>query len=152
MGKRGPQRKNQALAKIEGTYRPDRHGADEVALGLKFVSSIPDVPEELGTHGKKLWVGIIAKMIDLGGWLSETDLPNMKILCMEWDTLHYCAEQRAGAESEKEWNKWDLRYDRSFKRYVNLRDSFGLSASSRTRIKLESPKGEKFDEFEEETV
>lgn len=97
MGKPGPIKQPQAIAKLKGTYRPVRYGGDQTKTELDFInadSGYPDPPEFLEEKGRRQWVSIMKKAAIMGNWICWEDLPSLEAYCRAYDDM----VSSAGAE------------------------------------------------------
>ena len=87
MGKRGPSKQPEALAKIKGTHRPSRYGEKDLDLTdyINEDSGYPDPPETLEEFGRRVWIQIMQKACRMGNWIAWDDLVSLEMYCAAVD-------------------------------------------------------------------
>lgn len=155
MGKRGPAGQPTALVKAKGYYRPSKHGDEVQETGkLVFVNDqYPIAPEEFSESQAKYWNGAIGQFVTVKGWVAHSDLFMFKqwcILASELDELNRLCEIEERVIFNVAGNKvvnpiFKLR-ETTRKDFKTFCDSFGLSPSSRSSIKLEQSNDKKQEE------
>lgn len=114
MAKRGPKPKPTALKVLDGT-RADR--INDLEPVYPVPAGVPEPPEWLESYSKSLWRRL-APLLHGQGILTEADLPAFENLC---DLYHRWRTYRDDLSARKEYNR--------------LLTEFGLTPSSRSRIK-----------------
>ena len=85
---RGRPKKPIEAHKYEGTYRDDRHSG---TLEGQVLSIAPRVPGSLKDEGKKEWQRI-SKLLVRDNLLTDYDLKNLELYCMQFDIIYEANE------------------------------------------------------------
>lgn len=87
MGKRGPSKQPEALAKIKGTHRPSRYGDKDLDLTdyINKDSGYPEPPDTLEEHGRRVWLQVMKKAVRIGNWIAWDDLASLEVYCAAVD-------------------------------------------------------------------
>lgn len=119
---RGRKPKPKALKILEGAQKC-RINQDEPVYPS---AGAPEPPAWLGEHGKELW-RTLYPLLNSAGVLSAADLPAFEQLCDEYHAI-----------------RQDPTEDKARDRYRKLLVEFGMTPSSRSRLKVsaEKPKDE----------
>ena len=150
MGARGPQPKPTALAKLQGN--PGKRPLPKNEPQPKRV--LPRVPSHLSDEGKKEWRRISRKLYDLGV-LTEVDLDALASYCEHWATWKQATammrQEGLVVETPNGYlqpSPWINIADKAFKNVLALLREFGMTPSSRTRVKVEKSEGpSEFEQF-----
>lgn len=145
MGKRGPQKKPLELVKL--TDYGDHHPINEDAPRPPKVFTLPSPPKWLDTYAKAEWKRMGEVLIRVGV-LTETDLPAFAAYCSAYARWRRCEEHMV--KVHKEVGAYTDRYkrgrhvemvtlERSFEQMIRLAQSFGMTPSARTSIKVDRP-------------
>jgi P27 family predicted phage terminase small subunit len=162
MAKRGRPRKADALHKVDGTYRKDRHASTMAVIPGTQIEAPPSPPEWLGSYGADEWSRLVS-LLDKVKILSKTDLATLTALCNEWDEyVRSSIEAKLvgryykifGKPTEAKNDDGDIEYidnvvsvqihplhtitQQHLKMYISLCNEFGLSPASRAKVPHES--------------
>ena len=151
------------LKVIHGTFRKDR--APKKEPEPKKVTVVPRPPAHLTKYGKKLWKSLAAELVEKGV-LTVVDLPALEVCCDAYGIYRAAKEavfQPVDPVTRKKGKRTLAEYLRGknsqthpeytamtrafyfFKAYLI---EFGLTPSSRSKLDLPEPKGNKQDPME----
>jgi phage terminase small subunit len=129
----GPAPTPKALLKLRGSWRAELN-PDEPKAEI----CIPPMPRYLKGEARKEWERVTPLLLKTG-CIANVDLANLEAYCVV-----YSKAKDIGKHPDK-YRVSD--YDRIYRLQMKLAAEFGLSPSSRTRIKVE-PKAEEADPFD----
>lgn len=138
---RGRKPKPSAIKELEGN--PGKRAINKKEP--KAPSAIPPCPKHLQGEGRKEWRRITKELHALGV-LTRIDRGALVALCQAWaDYVQACGkvdEQEAVVVSDKGGmyqNPWVGIKNSAMDRYVRISSEFGMTPSSRSRVKVEGP-------------
>lgn len=120
-----------AMHRLNGTYRPDRHGARATE---PFVEGVPQAPEWLDGDALEFWNYLVPLLVE-AGVLSPLDGPVLAGLCCHWRNWSREQERYNAGEGHiySVSNAWS-----AFERAAS---KFGLTPVDRVRLAA-GPKSE----------
>jgi P27 family predicted phage terminase small subunit len=129
--KKGPSPRPTALKVLEGT-RTDRVNLDEP----KFADACLEPPGWLGARGREHWLEL-APVLAEAGVLTAGDRPALAQLCDDFETILNSIDGPDPAEGEdpKTIRQVLRNADKARDRYRRMLCEFGLTPSSRSRIR-----------------
>lgn len=146
MGKRGPKPKPTPLKILEG-YKPYQINKDEPVIPVALL----EAPDWLDTYGLEHWQEL-APMLARAGLLTEGDRPALAQMCDDFSTIRKSIDgpDEIAGDFDR-MRSLMTSADKARDRYRRMLIEFGLTPSSRSRIKApaEKPKDE-LDVFEQE--
>jgi P27 family predicted phage terminase small subunit len=150
MGQVGRPRQPTASLKLRGTFRTDRRSVAEPEPTV----IIPDMPKFLKGEARREW-NRITVLLAARHCLTEWDRSMLAAYCNEWAMYVYLSRQCYKAEHAVEPTRANnsmlsgklLARKMALKNCMAIATEFGLTPSSRSRIKTESDKQES-DPFE----
>jgi P27 family predicted phage terminase small subunit len=129
-----------AIHKLEGTYREDRQGTDHPAPDV----CIPEMPSFLKGEAKKEWKRL-SPLLAAKGCLTEWDRSLLAAYCFEYGEYIKLCESIEGCTSETDDETEDKKQNviplascriKILKNLTSIATEFGLSPSSRARVKV----------------
>lgn len=137
-----PNPKPKELKDLQGTTRADRDSGNRMNP-MKMIA-VPEPPEYLGDHGKKLWHTQLQQLAHLQ-MLTVVDLTVLGQYCKEYD-IWRSAIDHINAKAEGWKNKHDQVSpaisvkDKAFKNMLQIADRFGFVASAREKLTMPQKK------------
>lgn len=137
---RGRRPKPTELKLLQGTARKDR--TKENRPEPTKVDALPDPPDYLKKHGKRLWKQQLQQLIQLK-MLTQVDLNVLGQYCKEWDLYNMAID-------DLDKNGFKNKYDQisasvtiknqAFKNMLSISDRFGFVASAREKLSVPQDK------------
>ena len=143
----GRPRKPTAKHKLEGTFRPDRHG-DRGDLLLDLPGS-PQMPGGLNDDARELWLRVVTQLTRAKVAV-EIDSSQLEAMCRWW--ARYLENERHACEFAHDIEAGDV-YEKRAKRAWDAFDKvaarFGLTPADRAKLKLPQDNSAKTDPLKE---
>ena len=139
-GKSGRKAKPRAVKELAGTFRADRHNANEPTLPA--LETGPPCPGHLTGEAESTWVRL-AELLTTMGVLTEADLHALEAYCVTYARWHDAEAQlrQYGVMLFKDGSLFPSPYLRiaedSLKQLRSWMTEFGITPSSRSRVKVE---------------
>ncbi len=137
--KPGPRTQPASILKQKGTYRPDRHKDEPAAKGLPFIENIPTPPDKLSEEGSKEWLRILSSTVRVSNYIALNDLSAFEQHCTNYELLRQAIDElkENGNIIKGKVSPYFKVYNELLKNYNRSCQEFGLTPSSRTKIKIE---------------
>jgi phage terminase small subunit len=135
----GQQPKPEAVLKLHGDYRADRHANRGPKLGGEALRKPDDLPE----HADWLWGEITSKR---AAWLCGSDAATLHTLCMAYHFMRKAETLLLVDSTEKNARCAWTAYASTF---ASLGARFGLTPSDRARLGEDKPLRDEEDELKD---